>query len=79
MRKTSILLIISTMTALLTGLPTGLAAKVKHGASLVVTRVDGSLAAGELIAVRPDSLLLLSAGKDRTVDLADIETVRIVR
>jgi hypothetical protein len=79
MRKTSLLLIISTMTALLTGLPNGLEAKGRHGASLVVTRVDGSLAAGELIAVRPDSLLLLSDGKDLTVDLADIETVRIVR
>ncbi|MCK7514950.1 MAG: hypothetical protein MZV70_70395 [Desulfobacterales bacterium] len=55
MRKASLLLIISTMTALLTGLPNGLEAKGRHGASLVVTRVDGSLAAGELIAVRPDS------------------------
>jgi hypothetical protein len=79
MRKISRLLIISTMTALLTGLPNGLEAKGRQGASLVVTRIDGSSAAGELIAVRQDSLLLLSAGKDLTVDLADIETVRVLR
>ncbi|MCK7514953.1 MAG: hypothetical protein MZV70_70410 [Desulfobacterales bacterium] len=60
-------------------LPSGLSAKVKHGASLVVTRVDGSLAAGELIAVKPDSLLLLSEGRDLSVARGEVRTVRIVR
>jgi hypothetical protein len=61
-------------------LPAVLDAKEKHGAEVVVTRLDGSRAAGELIAVKPDSLLLLSvAGQDETVGIADIQTVRIVR
>lgn len=79
MRKASLLLIISTMTALLTGLPNGLEAKGRHGASLVVTRVDGSSAAGELIAVKPDSLLLLSESRDLSIARAEVRTVRIVR
>lgn len=79
MRKTSLLLIISTMIALLAGLPEGLSAEVRHGASLVVTRVDGSLAAGELIAVKPDSLLLLSEGRDLSVARGEVRTVRIAR
>jgi hypothetical protein len=61
-------------------LPAVLDAKEKRGAEIVVTRLDGSQAAGELIAVKPDSLLLLSAaGQDETVGIADIKTVRIVR
>jgi hypothetical protein len=59
-------------------LPAGLSAKERRGAELVVTRLDGSQAAGELIAVKPNSLLLLSAGMDLSIDLAGIKTVRIV-
>jgi hypothetical protein len=66
--------------ALLLTLPAGLSAKEKRGATLVVTRLDGSRARGELIAVKPDSLLLLNvAGKDETIGLADMKTVKIVR
>jgi hypothetical protein len=64
---------------LLSVIPSGLSAKEKRGADLIVTKLDGTRVSGELIAVRPDSLLLLSAGKDMTVDLTDVETVRIVR
>jgi len=61
-------------------LPAGLAAKDKRGATVVVTRTDGQVFEGELIAVKPDSLFLLSAdGRDVTADLADIREVRIVR
>jgi len=60
-------------------LPAGLSAKERRGANLIVTRLDGSQVSGELIAVKRDSLLLLSAGTDLTIDLADIKSIRIVR
>jgi len=63
----------------LLGLPAGLSAKQRRGADLVVTRLDGSQVSGELIAVRSDSLLLLSGGTDLTVPRAEIDSLRIVR
>lgn len=60
-------------------LPVGLSARERRGANLIVTRLDGSQVSGELIAVKPDSLLLLSAGSDLSISLVDIKTVRIVR
>lgn len=60
-------------------LPPGLSAKGTSGADLVVIRLDKTLVTGELIAVKKDSLLLLSGGKDLSVDLADIHSIRIVR
>jgi hypothetical protein len=63
------------------GLPGGLIAKERRGAELVVTLKDGRLAQGELIAVKPDSLLLLDhmIGRDVSVALADISVIRVVR
>ena len=61
-------------------MPSGLSAKEKRGADLVVARADGSLVEGELIAVKRDSLLLLSdRGRDESVELSDVRSVRIVR
>jgi len=61
-------------------LPTGLAAKERRGATLVVTKLDGARVSGELIAVKPDALFLLNdSGRDESVDLAEIRTVRVVR
>ena len=60
-------------------LPAGLAAKGRRGATLVVTKLDGRRDSGELIAVKPDTLLLLGGGTDVSVALADIQTVRLVR
>jgi hypothetical protein len=60
-------------------LPSGLAAKGRQGASLVVTRIDGSSATGELIAVKPDSLLLLSESRDLSIGRGEVRTLRIVR
>ncbi len=61
-------------------LPADLSAKERRGASIVVTRLDGSQVSGELIAVKRDSLLLLNnVGRDESVDLTDIKTVRIVK
>jgi hypothetical protein len=59
--------------------PAGLAAKERRGATIIVTKLEGTQAAGELIAVRPDSLLLLSEGTDLSIGLADIRSVKIVR
>jgi len=60
-------------------LPADLSAKERRGADLIVTRLDGSQVSGELIAVKRDSLLLLSNGRDESIDLADVKTVRIVK
>ena len=62
------------------GYPPGLAGQERRGADLVVTRLDGIRVSGELIAVKPDSLLLLSpAGLDVTIRLAEIRSARIVK
>jgi hypothetical protein len=63
---------------LLLSLPTSLSARERRGANLVITLKDGQTVSGELIAVKPDSLLLL-AGNDESVDLASIRSIRIVR
>jgi hypothetical protein len=74
------LTVIAFAVAALLAAPTGLAAKEKRGATLLVTRTDGQLLEGELIAVRPDSLVLLSpSGADVSVGSAEIVSVRIVR
>jgi hypothetical protein len=59
-------------------LPGSLVAREKRGASIVVTFKDGHFAEGELIAVKPDSLLLL-AEKDEAVALAEVRSIRVVR
>lgn len=52
----------------------------KHGAKLIVTKKDGWQMEGELITVKPNSLLLLDAGgKDLSVDIADIKVIRTVK
>ena len=63
---------------LMLALPGSLIAREKRGATLVIMFKDGHFAEGELIAVKPDSLLLL-AGKDESVDLAEVSSLRIVR
>lgn len=68
--------------ALLAGLahPSPASAHEKRGARIVVTKADGYKVEGEILAVRQDSLLLLGfAGREETVDIADIVSVRIVR
>jgi small nuclear ribonucleoprotein (snRNP)-like protein len=60
-------------------LPASLYAK-KRGAKLIITKKDGQLIKGELIAVKPNSLLLLDTeGKDVSVGIADIEVIRFVK
>ena len=61
-------------------LPISLQAKGYRGSALIVTLKTGSQIRGELIAVKPDSLLLLGLDfKDTSVAVADIAAIRIVR
>lgn len=52
----------------------------RHGATLVVEKKDGAQERGELISVKPSSILLLgsSSGTDVSIDVPDIKTIRIV-
>ena len=75
----TLVLFAAALAASLLLLPADLSAKQKRGAEVVITRLDGSQVRGELIAVKPDSLLLLSESTDVAVGLADIKTVRLVR
>jgi hypothetical protein len=72
----SLLLVISFL-----GLSQNLVAGERHGAMLSVQKKDGHQENGELIAVKPSSLLLLdSASKaDVSIDVSDINTIKIVR
>lgn len=60
---------------------TGLYAKERHGADIMVQRIDGQQVSGELIAVRVDSLLLRESAlwADVTVDVEDIKVITIVK
>ena len=52
----------------------------KHGATLLIKKKDGRQIEGELITVKPNSLLLLNTeGKDESIDIADIKVIRIVK
>ena len=69
--------LVAAVVALILVLPGALSARERRGANIIVTLKDGYFSAGELIAVKPDSLLLL-AGKDESVDLIGIRSIRIV-
>jgi hypothetical protein len=54
-------------------------AKERRGAKVLITKRDGKLFEGELITVKPTSLLLLTKeGKDQSVDIADIKVIRVI-
>ena len=72
---TALLLIFSLMM-----LSANLYAKERRGAKLIITKKDGQQIKGELITVKPNSLLLLDTeGKDVSVDIGDIKVIRIVK
>ena len=61
-------------------LSVNLYAKERRGAKLIITKKNGQQIRGELITVKPNSLLLLDTeGKDVSVDIADIKVIRIVK
>jgi hypothetical protein len=52
----------------------------KHGANLVILKKDGQAIKGELITVKPNSLLLLDTeGKDVSVDIEEIKVITVVK
>jgi ABC-type uncharacterized transport system permease subunit len=59
-------------------LPEALFARERRGAEVIITLKDGHYAVGELIAVKPGSLLIL-AEKDVSIELAGIRSVRVVK
>lgn len=55
-------------------------ARGRRGASVLVTTKAGTRTGGELIAVKPDSLLVLdSSGRDQSIALADVESVEVAK
>ena len=61
-------------------LPGALSARERRGANVVITMTDGRYVSGELVAVKPDSLLVLNFhGADESAELAGIKSVRIDR
>jgi hypothetical protein len=54
--------------------------KERRGAKLIITKKDGQQTKGELITVKPNSLLLLDTeGKDVSVGIADIRVIIIAK
>jgi len=52
----------------------------RHGATLVIIKKDGQQIKGELIAVKPNSLLLLDAEEtSMAIGIANIKIVRIIK
>ena len=52
----------------------------KKGSTVIITLMDGRQASGELIAVKPKSILILDPiGKDASFDLTEIAVVKIFR
>ena len=52
----------------------------KHGANLIIQKINGQQVSGELITVKPSSLLLLNTeGKDVSVDIEEIKVIRVVK
>ncbi len=78
MKKSFYKLVATVVAGLTLVLPGALSARERRGANIIVTLKDGHIAVGELIAVKPDSLLLL-AEKDESVDLVRIRSIRIVK
>ena len=55
-------------------------AKKRRGAKLIITKKDGQQIKGELITVKPNSLLLLDTeGKDVSVGIVDTKVIKIVK
>jgi hypothetical protein len=79
MNRTTGKFIAGVLMAGLLGLPAGLSAKQRRGVTLVVTKLDGAQVSGELIAVRPDSILLLRNGADLSILRVKIHSVQILR
>ena len=60
--------------------PSGvLFAKERQGAQLEITKIDGTDIKGELIAITPDSILVLEDGLNKSIKISDISVVTVVK
>ena len=76
----SLFLVFSLVTINCASLRTTGGKREKQGAKLIITKKNGYQTEGELIAVKPNSLLLLSiTGRDVSVEIADIKAIRIAK
>ena len=74
-KLTSLLLVFS-----LVVLSGNLIGKERKGVNLTITKKDGQEVMGELITVKPDSLLLLdSEGVDVSVGIGDVKSIKIMK
>jgi hypothetical protein len=52
----------------------------RKGVKLDIQKIDGQKVMGELVTVKPDSLLLLdSEGVDVSVDIEDVKTIKVMK
>jgi len=76
----SLFLVFSLVTINCASLRTTGGKREKHGATLLIKKKDGQLITGELITVKPHSLLLLDTeGKVVSIDIEEIKVIRIVK
>lgn len=60
--------------------PLNVAAQQRQGVTLLVFEKDGGSIQGELIAVKTNSLLLLSSeGRDETINIDQVKEIRVVK
>jgi hypothetical protein len=71
--------IIAFSVAALLAAPGGLAAKGRRGALIILTKADGAEVKGELVSVKPDSLLLLRSGDALTIPRDKVLSVTLMR
>ena len=71
--------IIAFAVAALLAAPSGLAAKGRRGALIILTKTDGAEVKGELVSVKPDSLLLLRSGDALTIPRDKVHSVTLMR
>ncbi len=68
------------LAALLLFVPAGVYGKTGRGATVIVTLKSGDQAGGELIQVRPASLVILEpSGEDASFDLTEVSHIKIFR
>ena len=71
--------IIAFAVAALRAAPGGLAAKGRRGALVKLSKVDGAEVKGELVSVKPDSLLLVRGGDALTIPRDKVHSVTLMR
>jgi len=71
--------IIALAVAALLAAPGGLAAKGRRGALIMLTKADGAEVRGELVSVKPDSIILLRSGDVLTIPRDKVHSVTLMR